>query len=135
VFQDGWAAAAAASAELDGDQSVSVSGSHTDRAGVQTSRVDLRYQNPDLTAGAGWQYSQGGERPGHSLSGSITQRGTPRSILGRASGAWHDDGAWNVGLGVTQQRGDLSWGAEAYGGQAVGGATDVGVRAVLQLRF
>lgn len=135
VFQDGWSAAAEATAQLGEGESVTVSGSHTDRAGQQTSQADLRYQNPDLTAGVGWQYSQGTDRPGHSLTGSVTQRGQAGDILGRVSGNWHDDGAWNVGAGVQQQRGAMSWGAEVYGGQAIGGATDAGVRATFQLRF
>ncbi len=135
VYPDGHAVAGNVSVNPTEDSSVDLSGSHTDRAGTQLSRVDLRYNRPELSAGLGWQNQVGGPTPGQSLTGSISQRGAPGSVLGQASGLWHESGAWNAGLGVGQTQGNASWSVEGYTGQTSAGTMDTGVRAMFRLRF
>lgn len=133
-YQDGWGAQGKLSYQPDATSGMSISGSHTDRSGVQTSKVDLDYFNPDLSANAWWKKQTGGDAPGQQIGASVQTQGT--GIQKRASGQWNSDGSWNVGAGLTGKIDkNGSWFSEIYGGETAGGQKDVGVRAGLRITW
>lgn len=134
-FQDGWAASGGLTYAPSAGTSMGVTGSHQDRAGVQKSRLDLSYVDPQVAANAYWQQQVGGTTPGQAIGASVASRGSAGDLNRHVSGEWRSDGSWEAAAGVGREQRNSSWAVEGYGGQTAGGQSDVGIRALFKLKF
>ncbi len=118
-----------------GGTSASIAGSHTDRAGEQQSKLDLRYRTPDINAGLGLQNSVGGARPGSSVTASVSDQPAQGELQRSLSGTYRNDGSWEAAAGIGKTTKDARWAAEAFAGQDARGNRDAGVRLLFKLQF
>lgn len=134
-YQDGYSAEAGIAYAPSATTGMSLSGSHSDRAGVQSSKLDLRYQDPSMQAGLGFQRNVGGDQPGSSVSASIADRPAQGQLQRSMSGTYRGDGSWEAAAGVGKNTKDASWSVEAYAGEDAKGQNELGVRTMFKLRF
>ncbi len=134
-FQDGHAIDGRVQYNPNPDSQLALAGSHSDRAGVRRSKLDLTYMNRDLAATLGVERNVGGENPGQSIGASLSSRGGPDQLQRSLSGTWRDDGSWEAAAGIGKSDEDSSWSVEAFGGRDRNGNEEAGIRAMYKLRF
>ena len=130
-FQNGYGIAGGAQ-YTNGDRQMGISGSHTERDGKRTSRLDLSYQDADMQAGLGLQGSTGNPS---SVTASIADRPQPGQLQRSLRGPYRDDGSWEAAAGIGQQKKSSGWQVEAFAGEDARGNRDSGVRALFKLSF
>ncbi len=134
-FRDGMAADGRIQYSPTPESQLALSGSHSDRGGVQRSRVDLSYMNRDLAANLGVERNVGGQGPSQTVGASISSRGGPGELNRSLSGTYRSDGSYEAAAGIGRTRENERWSVEAFGGRDAGGRENVGVRAMYRLRF
>ncbi|MFN7143869.1 MAG: hypothetical protein ACK4YP_08850 [Myxococcota bacterium] len=134
-FRDGYEVGGKVTYTPNPDTEMALAGSHSDRGGVQRSKLDATFINRDLAATLGIERNVGGDTPGQSIGGSLSSRGGPNELNRSLSGKWRSDGSWEGAAGVGRSDKDSAWSVEAYGGRDAKGNEDLGVRALFKLQF